>query len=139
MVYALSEKYATHGVRCLEIALYPSDYPGVTPLLDFHDWRGYRFFCFDIFNPGDSDAIFTLRIDDKKEAPDYKDRVNLKLKVSPGENHFKIPLDDIAVSGGERFLSLKTVERFLIFQAHPEKKSLFYLDHVRLISWASGG
>lgn len=133
-VYALSGIHATHGGRSLELTLYPSDYPGVTPLLDFHDWRAYRFFCFDMYNPYDKEALFTLRIDDRKEAPDYQDRVNRKVILSPGMNHVEIPLYGLATSGGKRMVNLKTIERFLLFQARPEEKKRFYLDHVRLVA-----
>lgn len=134
VVYSLSDQHVTHGMRSLKLELYPSAYPGLSPKLDLHDWRSYRSLCFDIYNPYDHEETISLRVDDMKVANDYADRVNQRKTLSPGMNQVVIPFETLVTSGTQRMLNLKTIERFLLFQADPREKKIFFLDNVRLVS-----
>ena len=131
-MFKLSEKYATHGKKSLKMELYPSDWPGWTPKIRNKDWRRYKHLCFDIFNPGDSNAEITIRIDDKEDYPEYKDRYNRRFVLKPGNNHFSIPLGSMMTSGTNRKINLKNIHQMLLFMGSPDGKFIFYIDYVRL-------
>jgi len=67
-LFSLSDDHAVHGEKSLKLELFPSSYPGLSPKLKHHDWRGYGSFCFDVVNPSPEPVSIVLRIDDKKEA-----------------------------------------------------------------------
>lgn len=129
----LSSEHATHGKGSLRLELYPSDYPGFEPLLDQKDWREYRTLCFDVFNPSERRVSITLRIDDRKERPDYRDRYNNPIMLNPGMNRITIPLGTLITTGTGRDLDLGTIERLILFTVSPPRRVLLYLDHLRLV------
>ena len=132
-LYSLSDHYATHGLKSLQIELYPSDYPGLTPMLKQNDWSNYNFFRFDVYNPQENDLSLSVRIDDRKSYPDYKDRFNKSFILNPGMNHIRIPLDTLVTSGKGKNLNLNTIYRVYIFMSHPTKKVILYFDYVKLV------
>ena len=71
-LFSLSEEHATHGSRCLRLELYPSPYPGVTPMVREKDWSEFRNLCFDIYNPQERETEIAVRIDDRKIWPDIQ-------------------------------------------------------------------
>jgi len=75
-LFSLSEAHPTNGSRCLRLELYPSPYPGVTPILRKNDWSEFRSLCFDIYNAEKRDVEIAVRIDDRKTWPDYSNRYN---------------------------------------------------------------
>lgn len=137
-LFFLSDKHASHGKRSLKMELYPSDYPGLTPMLKENDWRGFKALCFDIYNPEEKQVRISVRIDDKKDYPDYKDRYNKSFILNQGMNQISIPLNSLVTSGKDRNLNLKNIYRLLIFTASPEKRVVLYIDFIRL-SYATCG
>lgn len=113
--------------------LYPSDYPGLSPKLKENDWRGFKALCFDIYNPEEKQVQISVRIDDQKDYPDYKDRYNKSFILNQGMNQISIPLNTLVTSGKDRNLNLKNIYRLLIFTASPEKRVVLYIDFIRLI------
>jgi len=132
-LFSLSDLYAVQGNKSLKLELFPSSYPGLSPALKHHDWRGYDVFCFEVYNPLNEPVSLVLRIDDKKDAFDFNDRYNKRFVLVPGANQVKIPLDSLKTSGTARFLELKNIYRFLIFMPHPDKKYVMYIDYFRLV------
>ena len=132
-LFSLSNENATHGFKSLRLELHPSDYPGLAPKLDTNDWRRYKTLSFDIYNPEDVDTSIAVRIDDKKDYPDYEDRYNKSFILKPGLNRLNIPLNSLITSVTRRTLDLKNIYRFLIFMAHPQKKHILYIDYIRLV------
>lgn len=132
-LFSLSDKYAVHGEKSLKIELFPSAYPGLSPALKHHDWRDYQALCFEVYNPAPDMIKLTLRIDDKKNALEYRDRYNKSFMILPGANILSIPLDSLKTSGTSKPLELKNIYRFLIFMSHPDKRYVLYLDYFRLI------
>ena len=132
-LFSLSSDHTTHGKRSLKMELYPSDYPGLDPKLEEKDWRGYKALCFDIYNPEEKNVQMSVRIDDQKDYPEYKDRYNKSFILNQGMNQISIPLDTLITSGKDRNLTLKNIYRLLIFTSNPEKKVVLYIDYIRLI------
>jgi hypothetical protein len=135
-MYSLSDEHSTHGVKSLKLELYPSDgedYPGLTPIIRQKNWSGFKYFCFDIYNPEAKQEQISLRIDDKKDYPDYNDRYNTSIILVPGINRLCIPLNEIVTSGTMRKINLQNIDKVLIFMSNPEKQVALYMDYVRLV------
>lgn len=133
-LFSLSDQHVTNGERSLRLELYPSDYPGLAPMVDRNDWRGYKTLCFDIYNTEETELQLTVRIDDRKDYPDYRDRYNENFSIQPGMNHMRIPFDSLLTSGTSRKLELGKIHRVLMFMVNPEKKVVLFVDYIRLVS-----
>ncbi len=131
-LYSLSKEHPTHGCRSLKMELYPSDYPGLAPMLKENDWSEYNKLCLDIYNPQDKVQIF-IRIDDQKTYPYYEDRYNRGFILESGMNRISMPLDTLITSGTKRNLDLKKICRLSIFMENPRKRVVLYVDNIRLV------
>jgi hypothetical protein len=131
-LFSLSDDHATHGAKSLKIEFYPSEYPGLAFSPAFKDWRNYKALRFDVFNPSDQLIQLTVRIDDKKDYPDYDDRYNKDFVINPGTNHIAITRDTLETSRTNRSLDLANIQRMLIFEVGPQKKNTLFIDAVRL-------
>jgi hypothetical protein len=129
---SLSEEHVTHGKRSLKLELYPSGYPGLVPMIADNDWHAYKALCFDVYNPEQTELRITVRIDDYKDYPEYKDRYNKGFALKPGMNLVRISLDTLITSGTKRQLDLKNIYRFLFFMVNPKERHTIYVDNVRL-------
>jgi hypothetical protein len=132
-LFSLSNEHVTHGNRSLRMELYPSDYPGLDPVLDVNDWRKYTAICIDIYNPEKEKTTIFIRIDDQKDSPGYAERYNQRFILKPGLNHIHIPLKNQVISDAHRALNLKKIYRLSIFMTHPQKKYVLYVDNIRLV------
>ncbi len=130
--FSLSDEHATHGKKSLKLELYPSDYPGLTPMLAGNDWHGYKTFSFDVYSTHNIMIPLTVRIDDSKDSPDYPDRYNKTFGLQPGGNTISIPTDTIITSGTKRKLNLRKINSVLIFVADPDEKIVLYFDNLRV-------
>ena len=131
-LYALSSDHATHGSKSLKLEIYPSDYPGLTPMLAVKDWHGYEEFSLDVFNPSGKKMRVEVRIDDRQNFPDYNDRYNKSFVVKPGKNRISIPLETLVTSGTNRQLDLTHIDRLFIFMGRPEKQITLYIDSIKV-------
>jgi len=129
---SLSAEHVTHGIRSLKVELYPSDYPGVSPVLTRSDWSGYKELCFDIYNPQEHVVTVIVRIDDQRQFPAYEERYNKGFLLRPGMNRMNIPFSTLLTSGSGRRLNLKGISRLMIFLSHPRERVVLYLDYIRL-------
>lgn len=133
-LFSLSDEHATHGEKSLRLKLYPSEYPGLAPMLDDNNWSRYKTLCFALCNPEKDALRITVRIDDRKDNPDYGNRYNKSFVIQPGMNRIRISFDTLITSGTNRNLDFKKIYRLLIFMVHPEKKVVLYVDYLRLVS-----
>jgi hypothetical protein len=131
-LYSLSDDHATHGSKSLKLELFPSDYPGLDFSPAVKDWRDHKALCLDVFNPSAQQIQLTIRIDDKKDSPDYDDRYNKSFTINPGANHIAIPLDSISASRANRHLDLAHIRRMFISESHPQDKTTFFIDAIKL-------
>lgn len=131
-LFSLSDEHVSHGERSLKLELYPSNYPGLEPLLDKNDWKNHKWLSFDVYNPQHEEIQLNVRLDDQENYPDYPDRFNKVINLKPGMNSLKIQLDTLVTSGTERHLDSSNIYRMFIFVVRPEKKVTLFVDHVRL-------
>jgi len=135
-MYSLSDQHPTHGSNSLKLELNPfdkPDYPGLSPIISINDWSRYNKFCFDIYNPQDQQIQISIRIDDKKDYPDFADRYNKSILLDRGINRLCVPLDKMVTSGTVRNINLKKIYRILLYKANPEKRVELYVDYIRLV------
>ncbi len=132
VLYALSPLHAVHGRRSLRMDLYPSTYPGLSPRLMLHDWRGFESLRFEIFNPGAETLHITVRIDDREDTPPYADRYNRRFTLRPGMNAMRIPIAGLTTSGTGRLLNPAAISRFMFFVVNPAKRRTLFVDYLRL-------
>ena len=99
---SISDQHATHGKGSLKLELYPSSYPGFNPFTKISDWSPFKSLYFYVYNPGDKEQRLIVRIDDKMDTPEYKDRYNKGFTLKKGMNHVEIELDSLITSGTKR-------------------------------------
>jgi hypothetical protein len=133
-LFSLSDENVTHGKKSLRLELFPSEYPGLSPILEINDWGDYKYLNFDMFNPNAKEMEIVVRIDDREDSPDYADRYNHSFVLLPGLNRLRMPLNDLATSGTKRKLDLKTIQALVIFMVNPPEKVRVYIDYIRLES-----
>lgn len=131
-LFSLSDDHATHGAKSLKMELFPSEYPGLTFSPVIKDWRNHKALHFDVFSASDQLIQLSIRIDDKKDYPDYDDRYNRSFVINPGANHIAINLDTLETSRTNRRLDPANIQRMLIFVVSPQKNIILFIDAVRL-------
>lgn len=132
-LFSLSDAHATHGSKSLKLELYPSEYPGLAPMIKNTDWSHYGALRFDVYNPQSREVSLSVRIDDREDYPDYADRYNSSFVISPGANTVTISFDSFMTSGTKRPLNRKKIYRLLMFLTQPVEKTTLYLDYMRLV------
>ena len=131
-LFVLSGEHVTHGSKSPRLELYPSEYPGLAPMIEDTDWSKYRAFQFDIYNPQDANIPLSVRIDDREDYPGYADRYNRTFVVGPSASTITIPLDSLVTSGTNRLLNSKMIYRLVVFMGQPKDKTVLYVDYLRL-------
>jgi len=129
---SLSGENVTHGNKSLRLELYPSEYPGLSPVIENKDWEDYKYLSFDMYNPETAEVKIVVRIDDREDSPDYADRYNHSFVLMPGLNRINIPLQELVTSGTNRKLDLGNIQAFVIFMVNPPEKVTVYVDCIRL-------
>jgi len=132
-LFSLSNEHVTHGRSSLRMELYPSDYPGLSLVQKVNDWSSYKTMCFDIFNPEGKEIQVSVRIDDRKDYPEYEDRYSKSLILRPGVNRISISMNTFITAGTQRKLNLRKIYRFFIFMEHLQRKVVLYVDYVRIV------
>lgn len=131
-LFSLAKENATHGKCSLKLELYPSQYPGLAPMIADNDWSNYKALKFDVYNPKSTPLEITVRIDDRVECSNYGDRYNKVFHINSGINHVIIPFSQLLTSGTNRLMNVKFIYKLLIFMAHPEDETILYVDYIRL-------
>jgi hypothetical protein len=129
---SISDLHATHGKSSLKLEMYPSTYPGFSPLLSINDWSKDNTLCFDVYNPDETERGITVRIDDTENNTEYKDRYNQGFVLKKGMNHIRIDMESLVTSGTGRMMNTSTIDKFLFFTHNPTEKVVLYIDHIRL-------
>jgi hypothetical protein len=131
-LYSLSNDHVTHGSKSLMLELFPSDYPGMIYAPAKKNWSDYQNLSFDIYNPSKESVQIVVRIDDRKDYPNYGDRYSKSHIIKKGSNHINIPLETLVVSGSNRRLNLTQIQRMFIFMRHPEIETILYVDAIKI-------
>lgn len=82
---------------------------------------------------GEKAVHLALRIDDR-ESPEYSERFNTAILLTPGNNHIAIALAGLITSGSRRPLNLENILGVRIFLANPKERYTIFFDRVRVQS-----
>lgn len=132
---SLNSEIIFSGSHSMEIGLKTTTYSGVSLKYFPHDWSGYQFIEFRVYNPSESELKMTCRIHDRRHTEGkqrYEDRFNRTFKISGGWNHIRIPLADVEAAPKERKMDMKQIAGMGIFAVRLPEPRKIYLDDVRL-------
>jgi hypothetical protein len=109
-----------------------AEYPGVTLEEPYPDWRGYTNLVLTIVSNLDSPLPMVLRVHDAAHNKRFGDRFNRRLVVRPGENTFRIPIDEIRRGPRGREMDMSRIRQILLFAFQLERPVHVYLGPIRL-------
>jgi hypothetical protein len=128
---ALSSRHVGSGRRSLRVRTGTAGWPGVSYEAGDSDWRPYRTFAFDVYNPGPRFRLH-VRIDDAGDTTDADSRYTRGLEVEAGWNRFRLHTADIRRAPARRALDLAHIRRVILFVGRGEPRRVFYVDDARL-------
>lgn len=130
-------EHSSEGSFALEVRLSTASYSGLALTRLARNWLGYEQLRFDLFNPGTESFAMTLRIHDARHESGaqrwrYSDRLNKKIHVDPGWNHYSIDLQEVVNAPQDRELNLEAVRNLSLFAAGLSEAEVIYVDNFRL-------
>ncbi len=126
---------ALDGGGSLKVPLETTLYSGISLKYFPHDWRGYSFLSFNIFNESDEPLKIACRIHDKEHEASgyaYNDRYTVKVTLNPGWNSIRIPLSDVASAPRERKMDMAEIRSVGVFVTRLKKEMNIYIDDLAL-------
>ena len=98
----------------------------------FPDWSGHDTLAFELYSPLDRPVNLGLRIDDADHDTTHRDRFNLRIRVTPGRNEIRVPLEDVREAPATRQMAMDRIRKVVLFAGAPETPFLLYVDDFRL-------
>ena len=96
------------------------------------DWRKYRYFVFEVFNPQEQELKLVLRINDKHHNNRHADRFNRTYDIKPGHREIKVAIDDIMRGPSTREMDMEHVFGTMVYMLRPSRPYTLYFDNFRL-------
>jgi VanZ family protein len=132
---SIDRQIKAQGHASLKIEMDTKQYSGCA--LDYfpHDWRGYSFLRFSVFNPSAEPLEMTCRVNDRQHDRDgygFDDRFNRRILIEAGWNRFLIPIVQIEDAPRGRQMDLTHIAGFGIFATRLPSPRTVYLDDLRL-------
>jgi hypothetical protein len=124
-----------HGKKSLRVQLSTKEYSG-TALLHFpHDWSGYKWLNFSVYNPADTELSLHGKINDRlhrQNSQGFKDRFQQQFILHFGWNDLRISLDAARIAPVGREMNMHEIEGFGIFVVRQARPLVIYIDNVYL-------
>ncbi len=123
------------GKASLRVSLSTGKYSGISLMYFPRNWKGFRYFQAQIFNPSTKSIFITCRIHDKKHMKElrrYEDRFDKVFKILPGWNQILVNLEDVKNAPKNRLMEMKEIHRVAFFVNRLPFKSTIYIDDVKL-------
>jgi hypothetical protein len=124
-----------HGSRSMRVQLSTNKYSGTGLFYFPHDWSGYQWLNFSVYNPEESTLSLHCRIHDrlhKKHGQVFADRFHQQFVLDPGWNDLRVSLADVRQSPAGREMDMHKIEGFGIFVVKQSRPLVIYLDYVYL-------
>lgn len=124
-----------HGARAMRVRLSTAKYSGVSLFYFPHDWRGYQWLRFSVYNPQAAPLELNCRIHDvlhKEHGNGFRDRFNQQFDLQPGWNDLAVSLEKVEQSPRGRRMDMEHVEGFGLFVMQQQAPLEIVLDHVTL-------
>jgi hypothetical protein len=116
----------------VRLVLEPAYYPGISIVEPYPDWRGRNELVFVLWSNETEPCELVLRIHDALHNRDATDRFNRRLRVSPGENRYRIPLSDIRAAPAERDMDMSRIAGLTLFAVDIDSQLDIYPGVLRL-------
>ena len=124
-----------HGNRSLRVQLSTKKYSGTSLFYFPHDWSGYQWLNFSVYNPMDTGLSLHSRIHDRlhrQHGQVFKDRFHQQFTLHSGWNDLRISLDAVRHAPAGREMGMHEIEGFGIFVVRQTRPLVIYLDYVYL-------
>jgi VanZ family protein len=120
------------GGHAAQVTFRPAEYSGFAIEGPFPDWTGYRNLVFRATSGQVEDVRLNLRIHDARHNNEYRDRYNVELRIRPGVNEIRIPLDRVEGAPQTRGMDLKAIRAIGVFVVRPARRFDLWFDDFRL-------
>lgn len=124
-----------HGKRSMRVQLSTRKYSGTRLFYFPHDWSGYQWLHFSVYNPYNIRFTLHSRIHDqqhKRHDNIFADRFHAQFALHPGWNDLQISLEAVQQSPAGREMDMHKIEGFGIFVVSQERPRVIYLDYIYL-------
>lgn len=124
-----------HGKRSLRVQLSTNKYSGTALFYFPHDWSGYQWLNFSVYNPEKGELPLHGRIHDRwhrQHNQVFKDRFHRKFILHSGWNDLRISLDAVRTAPVGREMDMHKIEGFGIFVIRQARPLVIYIDNVHL-------
>ncbi len=131
----LERSLARHGNRSLRVQLSTATYSGTSLFYFPHDWRGYRWLRFSVYNPQSGEVALHCRIHDARHRQSgfrFEDRFHKRFLLRPGWNDLVISLEEVRQAPAGRTMDMQRIEGFGIFVVRQPRPLVLYIDNVYL-------
>ncbi len=122
----------TSGKRGLSVELPTGEFPTLELREIPADWRGYRWFEFDVEAPDLAGGELLVRIDDQGPSDRFADRYTGTVALTGRAQHVRLPVETIRHAAGGRELDLRHMFRVLFFLKQADRRHTIYFDRVCL-------
>ncbi len=131
----LEDQIVRHGKKAARVQLSTAKYSGIALFHFPHNWQGYRWLRFSVYNPLQHSLELHCRLDDtehRRQHGPYEDRFNTRFTLKPGWNDLSISLQQAAASPRGRAMDMTSIKGFGLFVVKQQESIAIYLDHVYL-------
>ena len=122
--------------KSLKLFLHKGAYTGIVGRGLHHNWQGYQFLQFDIFNPNEYSLRLKVKVEDQSSMGNnmsYHNRYNGAYQLQPGKNQFRVPLAEIANAPNSRVMDMGNISRLSLFFSKLSENSFIYIDNIMLV------
>lgn len=131
----LSGAYVSEGKRSLKSKFTTRRYSRISLTEMPHDWVGFKYLKFDLYNPDATELELTLRIQDERHRrlrSSFNDRYTRRLSIKPGWNAFSINLEEVKNAPEGREMDMSKVDEIALFSMSLPERRTIYTDNWRL-------
>lgn len=129
---AIDRQHATDGIHSLAVTLRPGAFPSVIMVWPPHDWRAYDALALDIKLGGTQPLELLLKVEDLTRGSRAEARSLTPIRLQPGPNAVRIPVDDIAAAPVAGRLDMARIAGFALVAPRLAVERRFWVDRVRL-------
>jgi hypothetical protein len=111
---------AVPGEAAMRVSLRPRTYSGISFIELSPDWSAHSTLLLDLTNPGPTDLLLRLRINDVAHTQAFNDRFNRYLTLRAGSREvFRVALEDVRRAPQGRAMRLDAIAEMTLFAPQP--------------------
>ncbi|WP_083608255.1 VanZ family protein [Teredinibacter haidensis] len=129
---AAPAKWKGNNTVVAKLALRPAPWPGLHLAEVERDWRGYKTFSFEVFNPQSEPVKLVTRVHDRSHNNKHNDRFNRTYTLAPGYQKIEIPIAKIMSAPKGRDMRMDRVRAVMFYSYKLQEEQILYFDNIRL-------